>query len=45
MGEVLTKEAFDVSTKYHDSRIWMYILVAISFMAGTYMGAAFGIFI
>ena len=30
MGEVLTKEAFDVSTKYHDSRIWMYILVAIS---------------
>jgi len=45
MGEVLTNEAFAVSTKYHDSRIWMHIQVAISFMAGTYMGTAFGIFI
>jgi len=42
MGEVLTKEASDLSTKYKDLRIWMYILVALSFIAGTYLGAAFG---
>lgn len=45
MSEALTKEAFDLSTKYQYSRIWMYILVALSFMAGMYLGAAFGIFL